>query len=160
MARGGEPSALVVSSIAFCVSSIAYLVASTELDVDTSLHYRTHWSSVHGYFRRDAIHQGVLMLGILLFVAGYLSAKLIALVVLASASMPAAVGWCTAEALVLHMLRYFAEGRVWRFHLQEVSNLLPSLVVHVMMYVAMLAAPFPVMRYHEMLNLRLLYPLV
>ena len=100
------------------------------------------------------------MCGIVLFVAGYLSAKLIALVVLASASMPAAVGWCIAEALILLTLRYFAEGRVWRFQMPEFSNLIQSLLVHLLLYVAMLAAPFPVMRYHEMLNLRLLYPLV
>ena len=82
------------------------------------------------------------MLGIVLFTAGSLSAKLLALVVLATASMPAAVSWCTAEALALQALRFVAERRVWRFHVEA----MPTLLVNAIAFLCMLGAPLPVLR--------------
>jgi hypothetical protein len=90
--------------------------------------------------------QGLVIVGIALFVAGYLGAKLLALVVLSSTSFPAAVGWCFTEALVLLMARFFAEGKRWRLHIAGLSGAVPSLLVHVFFYIGMLAAPFPVLR--------------
>ena len=75
-----------------------------------------------------------------------LGAKLIALVMLAGASASVAVAWCLAEMVALFVLRYFAEGQIWRHHLPGLSGVMPSLVVHVGVYLSMLAAPFPVLR--------------
>ena len=45
----GDQSWLMIASIIGCIVSIAYLVATTELDLDTSPHYRLNWPMVHGY---------------------------------------------------------------------------------------------------------------
>jgi hypothetical protein len=45
------------------------------------------------------------------------------------------------------VLRYFAEGQIWRFHTLELSGLMPTLIVHSCIYLGMLAAPFPFLRY-------------
>ena len=135
-------------SIGGCVFSIAYLVVTTELDVDTSVRYRTNYRSVHGYMpTASSARQGLVLFGILLFVSGYLGAKLTALVTLASASVPGAVGWCTAEALVLFALHVVAEGGRWRFHVPGTDGAAMSLVVvHGLFYLSMLAVPFPTLR--------------
>ena len=104
------------------------------------------YASVHGYFPKSTALQAFLIVGIVMFVAGYLAAKLLALAVLTSSSILAAIGWCTAEALALLALRFFHEGRVWRFHHRGLSTPLPSLMVHTLFYLSMLAAPFPVLR--------------
>jgi hypothetical protein len=104
------------------------------------------YASVHGYFPASTALQAFLVVGIVMFVAGYLTAKLLALAVLTSSSISAAIGWCTAEALVLLALRFFCEGRVWRFHFPGLSTPLSSLMVHTAFYVSMLAAPFPILR--------------
>ena len=134
-------------SIGGCVFSIAYLVVTTELDLDTGVRYRTNFPSVHGYLPTASMtRQGLVLFGILLFVSGYLGAKLTALVTLASASVPSVVGWCTAEALVLFASRVVAEGGRWRFHVAGLDGAAMSLGCHAGFYLSMLAAPFPVLR--------------
>ena len=94
-----KPSPLFFGSVGGCVISIAYLVATTELDNDTSRHYRTNFPTVHGCkcgrrvrdatFRRAALgttpdpspsptdipenplSQAFVVLGITLFISGY-----------------------------------------------------------------------------------------
>jgi len=103
-------------------------------------------ASVHGYFPPSATLQAFLVIGIVMFVAGYLGAKLLALAVFASTSLPATIGWCSAEVLALLAMRFFGEGRVWQFHVAGLSAPLPSLLVHACFYLSMLAAPFPLLR--------------
>ena len=92
--------------------------------------------------------QSVVVAGIMLFVAGYLVAKLLALVILANGvSILGVTAWCCLEALTLLVLRYFVEGGLWRFHVASLSGLIPSLLLHAFFYVGMLAAPFPLLRY-------------
>jgi len=143
-----EPSALMIASIAGCVFSIGYLVATTELDLDTARLFRANFGPVHGYFPSSTVMQIGVVAGIVLFIAGYLVAKLLALVILAS-GMPVltVTGWCCLEVLVLSTLRYFVEGRVWRFHIAAASSPILSLAVNGVMYLGMLAAPFPFLRY-------------
>ena len=75
-----DQSWAMVASIVGCIVSIAYLVATTELDVDTSLNFRTNYPMVHGYIPTEsAVREALVLLGIVLFVGGVLSAKLIAL---------------------------------------------------------------------------------
>ena len=93
-----------------------------------------------------AVREALVLLGIVLFVGGVLGAKLIALATLAGASAWAAVAWCSTEVSVLFVLRYFAEGRIWRFHLRSIPGLVPTLIMHAQLYLGMLAAPFPFMR--------------
>ena len=107
----------MVASIVGCIASIAYLVATTELDVDTGDNFRTNYPTVHGYMSKSTVQQAVVMSGIALFVSGVLGAKLVALVVLAGASASLTVVWCSAEIVALFVLRYFAEGRIWRHHI-------------------------------------------
>ena len=138
----------MIGSIAGCVLSIGYLVATTELGVDTSQTFRTNFGQVHGYFPTTTVLQMVVVAGIVLFIAGYLVAKLLALVILAS-GMPVltVTGWCCLEALALLTLRYFVEGRVWRFHIATASSPILVLLLNEGMYLGMLAAPFPFLRY-------------
>ena len=96
--------------------------------------------------KESTVRQVVIMSGIVLFVSGVLGAKLIALVMLAGASASVAVAWCSAEMVTLFVLRYFAEGQIWRHHMPGLSGVVPSLVVHVAVYLSMLAAPFPLLR--------------
>ena len=147
--KGIEPSALMIGSITGCILSIGYLVATTELDLDTSRSSRTNYGSVHGYFPTNSlVMQTVVVAGIVLFIAGYLVAKLLALVILASGSSILTVaGWCCAEALTLLVMRYFVEGSKWKFHIASLSGLVPSLLLHAIFYIGMLAAPFPFLRY-------------
>ena len=142
-----DQSWAMVASIVGCIVSIAYLVATTELDMDKSLQYRTKFPMVHGYIPTEsAVREALVLLGIVLFVGGVLGAKLIALATLAGASAWVAVVWCSAEASALFVLRYFAEGRVWQHHLRGISGVVPSLLVHAVIYMGMLAAPFPILR--------------
>ena len=143
-----DQSWAMLASIVGCIVSIAYLVATTELDLDTSLEFRTKFPMVHGYIPTEsAVWEVLVLLGIVFFVGGVLGAKLIALTTLAPASAWVAVAWCSAEASALFVLRYFAEGRIWRFHVSGGSGLMPTLVLHVCVYLGMLAAPFPFLRY-------------
>ena len=146
--KGIEPSALMIASVAGCVLSIGYLVATTELDLDTARSFRANFGPVHGYFPSGTVMQIGVVAGIVLFIAGYLVAKLLALVILAS-GMPVrtVAGWCCLEALALLTSRYFVEGRVWRFHIAPVSSPSMSLLLNGVMYLGMLAAPFPFLRY-------------
>ena len=142
-----DVSTLMIASIVGCIVSIAYLVATTELDIDTSDHNRINFPTVHGYMpTKSTANQVVVMSGIVLFVSGVLGAKLIALVMLAGASASVAVAWCSVEMVTLFVLRYFAEGQIWRHHMPGLSGVVPSLVVHVGVYLSMLAAPFPFLR--------------
>ena len=139
----------MVASIIGCIVSIAYLVATTEQSVDTSLGFRTKFPMVHGYIpTENAVREALVYLGIVLFVGGVLGAKLIALAKLAQASIWVTVAWCSAEASALFVLRYFAEGHIWRFHISGGSGLVPTLLVQACIYLGMLAAPFPFLRYH------------
>ena len=105
------------------------------------------YASVHGYFPASTALQAFLILGIVMFVAGYLAAKLLALAVLTvSTSISATILWCSAEALALLAMRFFGEGRVWQFHQAGLSSLLPSLIINVILYLSMSAAPFPFLR--------------
>ena len=143
-----DQSWAMVASIVGCIVSIAYLVATTELGADKSDQFRTNYPMVHGYIPTEsAAREAMVVLGIVLFVGGVLGAKLIALAVLAGASAWVVVAWCSAEASALFVLRYYAEGRIWRFHLHGTSGLVPTLLVHVGFYLGMLAAPFPFLRY-------------
>ena len=141
------PSGLMVGSIAGCVLSIGYLVATTELGVDTGRTFRTNFGQVHGYFPANIVLQMVIVAGIVLFIAGYLVAKLLTLVILANGvSILAVAGWCCLEALALLVLRYFVE-KTWRFHAATLAGPVPSLLLHAFFYIGMLAAPFPFLRY-------------
>eukprot|EP00618_Florenciella_parvula_P016977 CAMPEP_0119473200 /NCGR_PEP_ID=MMETSP1344-20130328/4942_1 /TAXON_ID=236787 /ORGANISM="Florenciella parvula, Strain CCMP2471" /LENGTH=2127 /DNA_ID=CAMNT_0007506261 /DNA_START=134 /DNA_END=6517 /DNA_ORIENTATION=- len=143
-----DQSWAMVASIVGCIVSIAYLVATTELDADKSLGFRTNFPMVHGYIPSlSAVQEALVLLGILLFVGGILGAKLIALATLAGASAWVAVAWCSAEASALFVLRFFAEGRIWKFHFQGASGLMPTLLMHACIYLGMLAAPFPFLRF-------------
>jgi len=145
-----DQSWAMVASIVGCIVSIAYLVATTELDLNKSTVLRTNFPMVHGYIpTQSAVREALFLLGIVLFVGGVLGAKLFALATLAGASAWAAVAWCSTEASALFVLRYFAEGQIWRFHLRSTSGLMPTLLVHVCIYLGMLAAPFPFLRYRS-----------
>ena len=106
----GDQSWLMIASIVGSIVSIAYLVATTELDSDTTLHCRTNYPEIHGYMGKGAVQEGSVVLGIVLFVGGVLGAKLVALVMLAGGSMAVAAAWCTAEAGLLFALRYVRGG--------------------------------------------------
>ena len=150
--KEAEPSPLMLGSIIGCIVSIGYLVATTELDLDTDRKSRTNSAPVHGYFPTSTVMQSIVVAGIVLFIAGYLAAKLLALVILASVmSFRSAAVWCCVEALTLLVLRYVVEGR-WRFHIASLSGPIPSLVLHGVFYLGMLATPFPLLRYVPMLR--------
>ena len=137
----------MLGSIIGCIVSIGYLVATTELDLDTDRKSRTNSAPVHGYFPTSTVMQSIVVAGIVLFIAGYLAAKLLALVILASVmSFRSAAGWCCVEALALLVLRYMVEGR-WPFHIASLSGPIPSLLFHWVFYLGMLATPFPLLRY-------------
>ena len=138
----------MVASIVGCVVSIGYLVATTELDLDTDRKFRTNSGPVHGYFPTSTAMQSIVVAGIVLFVAGYLVAKLLTLVIFANElSILGVTAWCCLEALTLLVLRYFVEGGLWRFHIASLSGPFPSMLFHAVFYVGMLAAPFPFLRY-------------
>ena len=95
----------------------------------------------------SSFRQGLVVLGTILFVGGYLLSKLVALVSLVSGtSFLVVVGWCSVEAVALLVARYAAEGRRWRFHMANPDGTLPSLILHGGFYAGMLAAPFPILR--------------
>ena len=96
----------------------------------------------------SSFRQGLVVLGIILFIGGYLLSKLVALVSLVSGtSFLVVVGWCSVEAVALLLARYAAEGRRWRFHYAGLDGALNAALVHATFYTSMLAAPFPVLRY-------------
>jgi hypothetical protein len=138
----------MAGSIAGCIASIAYLVVTTELDIDTSPSSYTNWPTVHGYMPTDSrVRETLVILGILFFISGILGAKLIAITALTSASITVTVGWFTAEFVALFVLRYFAEGRIWRVHLRGLSGPGATFIFAIFIYLAMEAAPFPFLRF-------------
>ena len=96
----------------------------------------------------NPFRQVVVVLGLILFLNGYLLSKLVALVSLASGmSFLMVVGWCSVEAVVLLVVRYIAEGfRYPYFHLAGVDGFVQLLATHGIIYTGMLAAPFPLLR--------------
>ena len=95
----------------------------------------------------SSLRQGLVVLGIVLFIGGYLLSKLVALVSLASGtSSLVVVGWCSVEVVALFVARYAAEGRRWRFHLTGLDGALSAFVIHALFYAGVLAAPFPILR--------------
>ena len=68
-----------------------------------SLRLRTEWPSVYGYMPIDShFRQGLVLLGIVISIGGYLLSKLVALVSLASGtSFLVVVGWCSVEVVAL-----------------------------------------------------------
>jgi len=99
----------------------------------------------------SSVRQGLVVLGIILFVSGYFLSKLVALVSLVSGtSLLVVVGWCSVEFVALFVARYAAEGRRWRFQLAGAdSSPLFALVLHAICFAGVLAAPFPVLRYTD-----------
>ena len=95
----------------------------------------------------SSVRQGLVVLGIILFVSGYFLSKLVALVSLVSGtSLLVVVGWCSVEVVALFVARYAAEGRRWRFQMANLDGALPALILHGGFYAGMLAAPFPLLR--------------
>ena len=98
----------------------------------------------------SSVRQGLVVLGIVLFIGGYLLSKLVALVSLASGtSLLVVLGWCSVEVVALLVARYAAEGWRWRFHGKGLDGALSALVLHALFYVGVLAAPFPALRYTD-----------
>jgi len=141
-----DQSWTMVASIIGCIVSIAYLVATTELDVDTAFHGRVNFPNVNGYIPESAVQQAFVVLGIVLVASGILGAKLIAVTTLGGASASVLVAWCSVEWMALFVLRYFQEGRIWRLHIHSLSTFLPTMFVHSWIYLSCFATPFPFMR--------------
>jgi len=142
-----ERSEVMFVSIVGSILSISYLIATFELDVESSVHALTNGGGVVGYLPLDnQQRQAVVMVGIILFTSGYLAAKLIAIAVFARASFVVVVAWCTVEFWVLFALRYVAEEGKWRFHTAGLDTLVPSFFSQILFYLNMLAAPFPFLR--------------
>ena len=63
---------LMLSSIAGSILSISYLVASVEVDIETSVHILTNGGRVIGYVPlKDQRRQAIVIFGIILFTSGY-----------------------------------------------------------------------------------------
>ena len=77
-----ERDLLLWGSIIFSALSVSYLVAMMEVDVDTDLHYRSAFERIHGYMPRSPGARRAVVGGIVVFVSGFLLAKMTALSVL------------------------------------------------------------------------------
>jgi hypothetical protein len=77
---------------------------------------------------------------------GMLGCKWVAIASLATTSGAMTLAWLALECAVLCGLRWAVEGS-WRFHVRGLDGAIPSCVVHVMLYAASLAAPFPLLRF-------------
>ena len=142
-----ETPEVMFASIVGSILSISYLIATQELDSESSVHLLTNVERIMGYLPLDnQRRQAVVMVGIVLFTSGYLTAKLIAMAVLASASLTVVAAWCTVEFGVFFALRYVAEEGKWRFHAAGLDTLVPSILCQILLYLSMLAAPFPFLR--------------
>ena len=139
---------LMVASVVGCMVSIVYLAVTLEIDADTSPHSRANYMGYwHGFIpTKSAVRQALTVSGLVLFLSGILGAKLIALVILAGASIPLGCAWCSGELFALTLARGFAEG-TWRFHQRGFSGLMGSSIYALAFYICMLATPFPLMRY-------------
>ena len=105
---------VIVGSILGSILSVSYLVVITEFDIETSVHNLTNLGAVIGYLPvLETRKQVLVMLGIFLFVSGYIGVAIISLSVLSSASALITVLWCLCESLVLLTLRYRAEEGKW-----------------------------------------------
>ena len=77
-----ERDSLLWGSIIFSALSVSYLVAMMEVDVDTDLHYRSAFERIHGYMPRSPNARRAVVGGTVVFVSGFLLAKMTALSVL------------------------------------------------------------------------------
>ena len=134
------------ASIIGCIVSISYTVSVIELDHDKSVQNRNNFGNFHGYIPNSSLGEAAVILGLVLFISGVLAAKLVALAIIVGASTALAAAWCSIEAASLFALRYFAEERRWKFYIRGISGALPTLVIHLCIYMAAVAAPGPMIR--------------
>jgi len=77
-----ERDLLLWGSIVFSALSVSYLVAMMEVDVDTDLHYRSAFERIHGYMPKSPGARRAIVGGTVVFISGFLLAKMVALSVL------------------------------------------------------------------------------
>ena len=136
---------------------VAYLVMETDRGIDLSDRLRALFPQIHGYMPPSPTRQNLVSFGTFVFVGFYLSCKWIALTVLTLRSPVATSVWMAAECFALLLGRLATEGSL-RFYHVGTEGLVPSAVVHFMLFVGGLGAPFPVLRFPGYLGL--LYPIV
>jgi multisubunit Na+/H+ antiporter MnhB subunit len=126
--------------------SVAFVVADTQYGVDTSANFRLNSPTVHGYMPKNTRHALLVSLGTFLFAGGMVTSKWVAIATLATTSATAVGSWLVAELVVLFVLRYAVEGS-WRFQDHGADAAVPSVLIHVGLYLGSVAAPFPLFRY-------------
>lgn len=160
--RGLAPSWVQWASIAGAATSVAFIVADTERSVDTSKNYRLNYPTAHGYMPDTPGSERrawLVSCGTFCLIGGTVVLKWLAIATLATASGVVAAGWLMVECLVLLVLRQSIEGS-WRFHMWGLDGAFPSLLMHVIIYLGSVAAPFPFLRVAGFLGPALYSPAV
>jgi len=144
--RDETPTWVQWASVVGAAISVGFVVADTDRGVDTSARRRLDAPSVHGYIPDKTHHALLVSLGTILFVGGMTSSKWVAIATLATTSATAAGSWLVVECAVLLVLRYAVEGS-WRFLLHGPDAAVPSVLIHLGLYLGSIAAPFPLLRF-------------
>eukprot|EP00620_Florenciella_sp_RCC1587_P018684 CAMPEP_0182564282 /NCGR_PEP_ID=MMETSP1324-20130603/6257_1 /TAXON_ID=236786 /ORGANISM="Florenciella sp., Strain RCC1587" /LENGTH=182 /DNA_ID=CAMNT_0024777699 /DNA_START=8 /DNA_END=552 /DNA_ORIENTATION=- len=143
-----ERNLLLWGSIIFSALSVSYLVAMMEVDLDTDLHFRSAFERIHGYMPSSPGARRAVVGGTVVFVSGFLLAKMTALSVLfvGSRSSHVAITWLCLEFIILTLLRAGSEG-TFRFQVFGTDTVLGSLVMDIVLYVLSIGAPLFVLRF-------------
>jgi len=147
IAQAGETSSWVQwASVGGAALSVAFIVADTDRGLDTSATFRMDHPLVHGYTPGDKRRAWMVSLGTFAFIGGTVVSKWVAIATLATASGSVAAGWLATECVLLLVLRQVVEGS-WRFHMRGLDAAVPSALMHLMLYIVSIAAPFPLLRF-------------
>jgi len=147
MAQAGETTSWVQwASVGGAALSVAFIVADTDRGIDTSAGFRMNFPLVHGYTPADKRRAWLVSLGTFGFIGGTVVSKWVAIATLATASGSVAAVWLATECVVLLVLRQVVEGS-WRFHMRGLDAAVPSALMHLMLYIVSVAAPFPLLRF-------------
>jgi hypothetical protein len=140
-----EVDALQLLSIAASVLATGVIGGITDRDWDTNRPGRQYNPKYHGYFQDEPWAQSATLLGVALFMGGYNAAKMASLAVLVSVTPGVAAAWLCVECAAFLGLRVIHQGG-WRNPVAGGDGRGIGILLHLVLYGAILAAPMPLVR--------------
>ena len=139
-------------SLTLSLVAVGFAVTSSDRSLDLNKKSRKADPLLFGYVRPKAVSQ---LVGMYAFFSSYAAAKMFALsvLILSSCSARRAMVWLLIELVLLLGIRIYIKN--WRLYRAGADSAPLSLLFHLAIYLALLAAPFPLLRSPVILTPRL-----
>jgi hypothetical protein len=157
--EGGERNLLLWFSLLFSGFSVGYVVVVFEFDIDTDLNYSKLFSQIHGYIPRSSwIQKVAVAAGIMCWIMGFLTARMMVMAVMGIGDAEAFVIWVGGELLLFVVARAAIEG-TFRYYQAGLDSIPASLTMNAFMYtMCALGVPLPFGRFPGMYGPSLFIP--